>query len=309
MKALVTGGAGFIASHLEDLLIEDGWDIVSIDFSDDTGNIDHLTDNESFEFQKMDINNIDELIEISKGCDFVFHLAANSDIRAGSENSEVDFKNTFMTTKNVLDAIVKNEIRNLFFASTSAIYGDKPGIDLKEDEGNLKPISHYGAYKLASEAVISSYTHMYGLNSLIFRFPNVVGSRLTHGVIFDFINKLKRNPEELEILGDGLQKKQYVHVTDLAEGIMSFSQNIGDGMDVYNISTNSFINVNRIADIVCEGMGLKDVQYKYTGGSIGWKGDVSTFSYDISKAEANGWKFKFDSEQAVRETVREVLTE
>lgn len=308
MKALVTGGTGFIASHLEDLLIENGWGVVCIDFSDNTENIDHLADDKSFEYHKMDITDMDDVIEVSKECDFVFHLAANSDIRAGSENSEVDFKNTFMTTKSVLDAMVANNIKNLFFSSTSAIYGDKPGVKLKEDEGDLKPISHYGAYKLASESIISSYSFMHNLNSLIFRFPNVVGSRLTHGVIFDFINKLKSNPEELEILGDGLQRKQYVHVTDLVKGILSFSEKIEEGVNVYNISTDSFINVNKIADMVCEGMGLENVLYRHTGGSVGWKGDISTFAYDIGKAKSRGWRFEFNSEQAIRETVREVLS-
>jgi UDP-glucose 4-epimerase len=150
---------------------------------------------------------------------------------------------------------------------------------------------------------------MYSLNSLIFRFPNVVGPRLTHGVIFDFINKLRKNPKELEILGNGLQNKQYVHVLDLVKGIASFSERIEDGMNIYNISTDSFIDVNKIADIVCEGMNLKDVQYRYTGGSVGWKGDVPSFSYDIKKAKSKGWMFKYDSEQSVRETVKAVLKE
>ena len=309
MKALVTGGAGFIASHLEDFLIENGWNVIGADMSDDMKHITHLMDNDSFEYQKIDINDRNDLRDASKGCDFVFHLAANSDIRAGNKNAEIDFRNTFMTTKNVLDVMVENSIGNIFFSSTSAIYGNKPGVNLKEDEGDLRPLSHYGAYKLASESIISSYTHMYSLNSLIFRFPNVVGPRLTHGVIFDFINKLRKNPKELEILGNGLQNKQYVHVLELVKGIASFSERIEDGMNIYNISTDSFIDVNKIADIVCEGMNLKNVQYRYTGGSVGWKGDVPSFSYDINKAKSKGWAFKHDSEQSVRETVKAVLKE
>ncbi len=309
MRALVTGGAGFIASHLEDLLIENGWDVIGVDMSDDVRNVAHLMNNDSFEYHKIDINDKNALRDASEGCDFVFHLAANSDIRAGNENAEIDFRNTFMTTKNVLDVMIENGIKNIFFSSTSAIYGDKLGVNLKEDEGDLRPLSHYGAYKLASESIISSYTHMYSLNSLIFRFPNVVGPRLTHGVIFDFIKKLRKNPNELEILGNGLQNKQYVHVLDLAKGIVSFSERIEEGMSIYNISTDSFIDVNKIADIVCEGMGLKDVRYKYTGGSVGWKGDVPSFSYDIGKAESKGWEFEYDSEQSVRETVKAVLEE
>lgn len=307
MKALVTGGAGFIASHLEDKLIDNGWEVVSADCLKDTNNMSHLLDNNSFEHHIMDVTEVKELTEISKGCDFVFHLAANSDIRTGGENPEVDFRKTFLTTKSVLDAMVNNGIKNLFFSSTSAVYGEKLDVDLNEKTGDLQPISYYGAYKLASESIISAYTFMNSLNSLIFRFPNVVGPRLTHGVIFDFINKLKKNPKELEILGDGKQSKQYVYVTDLVNGILSFSNEIEEGFNIYNVSTDSFVNVDEIADTICSEMNLDNVQYRYTGGPVGWKGDVPSFSYDISKAEAKGWTYEYDSKRAVEETVKSVL--
>lgn len=307
MKALVTGGAGFIASHLEDKLIYNGWEVISADCIEDTSNIAHLLDNNSFEHHYMDVTEVKELTEVSKGCDFVFHLAANSDIRMGGKDPEVDFKKTFLTTKSVLDAMISNRIKNLFFSSTSAIYGEKEGIDLNERTGGLQPISYYGAYKLASESIISAYTFMNSLNSLVFRFPNVVGPRLTHGVIFDFINKLRKDPNELEILGDGKQSKQYVYVTDLVDGIVSFSNGIERGFNIYNVSTDSFINVDEIADLICSEMNLNSVQYKYTGGSVGWRGDVPSFSYDISKARSKGWTYNYDSKHAVKETVRSVL--
>ncbi len=307
MKALVTGGAGFIASHLEDKLIDQGWDVVSVDCLKNTDTISHLLNVDSFEHHTMDATNVDELTEVSKGCDFVFHLAANSDIRIGGKDPEVDFKKTFMTTKSVLDTMVNNDIKNLFFSSTSAVYGENQDVDLNEKTGDLQPISYYGGYKLASESIISAYTFMNSLNSLIFRFPNVVGPRLTHGVIFDFVNKLKRNPNELEILGDGKQSKQYVYVTDLVDGIMLFSDKIEPGFNIYNISTDSFVNVDEIADAICSEMDLSNVQYRYTGGTVGWKGDVPSFSYDISKAESKGWTYRYDSKHAVEETVRSVL--
>lgn len=309
MKAIVTGGSGFIASHLEDRLIDKGWEVHALDFSEQTSNISHLMDEKKFTFTRMDLTDREQLAEISKGYDFIFHLAANSDIRTGGEDPNVDFRNTFLTTHSVLEAMRVNGIKNLFFSSTSAIYGDMPGVNLKEDTGALSPISYYGAFKLASEAAISSYSYMNSFNSLIFRFPNVVGPRLTHGVIFDFIKKLEADPTRLEILGNGKQNKQYVHVHDLADGIASFSERIDTGMNVYNISTHGSTTVREIADMVCEGMGLTGVKYEFTGGDGGWKGDVPSFQYDISKAKEKGWTYKYDSTESVRKAVSDVMSD
>jgi len=190
----------------------------------------------------------------------------------------------------------------MFFSSTSAVYGDRKGL-LDENTGGLQPISYYGACKLASESMISAYSYMNDFNALILRFPNVIGPRLTHGVIFDFIGKLKKNPKKLQILGDGKQNKQYVYVLDLVKGIFDFSERIEDGVSQYNVSTESFTDVNAIADLVCERMGL-DPEYEYTGGSTGWKGDVSSFAYNVEKAKERGWHYEFDSTGSVRETLR-----
>ena len=200
---------------------------------------------------------------------------------------------------------MKNDIKNMFFSSTSAVYGDIKG-QLNEMTGGLKPISYYGASKLASEAMISSYSYMNDFNALVFRFPNVVGPRLTHGVIFDFIRKLKKDPKKLQILGNGKQNKQYVYVLDLVKGIADFSERMEKGYNLYNISTESFTDVNTIADLVCERLGLDDVKYEYTGGECGWKGDVPSFDYDVSKAKDHGWKYSFNSTESVRETLRNV---
>lgn len=307
MKALITGGAGFIGSHLADRLIEKGWDVHAVDFSDNTFNIDHTMDKKGFTFSRMDITDCRQFSEISKGYDFIFHLAANSDIRAGGRNPNVDLRNTFSTTYSVLEAMRENGIKNLFFSSTSAIYGDMPGAAIKEDTGGLSPISYYGGFKMASEGIISSYSYMNSINALVFRFPNVVGPRLTHGVIFDFIKKLEADPNRLEILGNGKQNKQYVYVHDLVDGIVSFSERIEQGMNIYNISTHGSTTVKEIADIVCEGMGLSGVRYEFTGGEGGWKGDVPSFQYDISRAKAKGWKYRYDSTESVRKTVSDVI--
>ena len=307
MKAIVTGGAGFIASHLEDILVDDGYDVISVDDieKDRCRNIRHLIDNDEIDYVRTDITDTESFTDLSKDCDIIFHLAANSDIQNGGQDPSIDYRNTFLTTRSVCEAMKNNSIKRMFFSSTSAVYGDIKG-KLNESTGDLRPRSYYGAYKLSSEAIISSYSYMNDFDALVFRFPNVVGPRLTHGVIFDFIRKLKRDPKRLQILGDGKQNKQYVYVKDLVKGISDFSKRKMDGYSLYNISTDSFTDVNTIADLVCRRMGLDDVQYEYTGGSCGWKGDVPSFEYDISKAKKDGWHYEFDSTQAVERTLSDI---
>ena len=306
-KIVVTGGAGFIPSHLNDILVGKGYDVTAVDVIDKEKchNIEHLFGKDNFDYVKMDITDVDRFVELTKDCDFIYHLAANSDIQNGGQNPSIDYKNTFQTTRSVCEAMMKNEIKNMFFSSTSAVYGDIKG-QLNELTGGLRPISYYGASKLASEAIISAYSYMNDFNALVFRFPNVIGPRLTHGVIFDFIRKLKKDPKKLQILGNGKQNKQYVYVLELVKGIADFSERIEEGYSLYNVSTESFTDVNTIADLVCERMGLDDVKYEYTGGNCGWKGDVPSFDYDVSKAKKKGWKYTFNSTDSVRETLKNV---
>ena len=306
-RVVVTGGAGFIPSHLEDILVEKGHDVISVDMIErgKCHNTVHLMDKDNFDYIQMDITDTESFVKLTKDCDFIYHLAANSDIQNGGQNPSIDYKNTFQTTRSVCEAMMKNDIENMFFSSTSAVYGDIKG-QLNEMTGGLKPISYYGAFKLSSEAMISSYSYMNDFNALVFRFPNVIGPRLTHGVIFDFIRKLKKDPKMLQILGNGKQNKQYVYVTDLVKGIADFSERIEKGFNLYNVSTESFTDVNTIADLVCKRLGLDDVKYKYTGGEHGWKGDVPSFEYDVSKAKKRGWKYSFNSTESVRETLENV---
>ncbi|MDR2846106.1 MAG: NAD-dependent epimerase/dehydratase family protein [Candidatus Methanoplasma sp.] len=328
MKALITGGAGFIGSHLADELIGKGWDVLSIDnmVLGNAENVKHLLGNKHFELREADATDEAQVIDALDGVDRVFHLAANSDIQSGGKNPNIDFSSTLLTTKTVLEAMRKKGTKDLFFSSTSAVYGDKPGVVLREDTGDLRPISYYGACKLASEALISAYSGMTGINALIFRFPNVIGPRLTHGVIFDFIRKLKKNPKELEILGDGKQAKQYIYVKDLVKGIVTISEThsgfdtaIGlsghriatvsethSGFDIFNLGTDSLTSVTEIADLVCERMGLSNVRYAYTGGSRGWAGDVPTFQYNIEKVLRTGWRYEYSSTDAVRKTLKDL---
>jgi len=307
-KAVISGGAGFIGSHLADSLLEKGWDVLAIDrINPGTAtNISHLAGNKRFSYAVNDMKDVSAVEKLAEGSDMIFHLAANSDIQKGGTDPNIDLNDTLMTTVAMLQAARANGIKKFFFSSTSAVYGDLTGVRLREDTGGLEPVSYYGATKLASEALVSSYSFMNDMDSLVFRFPNVVGTRLTHGVIFDFLKKLKKDSGRLEILGDGKQSKQYVHVTDLVNGIVDFTGRMEKGYRMYNISTESFTSVKEIADLVCERLGLKDVVYEYTGGDRGWKGDVPTFDYDIEKAKEKGWRFRYDSTGAVRKTLEEL---
>lgn len=311
MKVLVAGGAGFIGSHLIDALLNENHTVICIDnfFIGTKENIKHLSNNKNFVFYEQNLCDLEKLNMIfqKEKIEYVFHLAANSDIQASAKNPSIEYDNTYTTTFNLLECMRLNDVKNLFFASTSAVYGEKNGEDVSENSTTLEPISYYGASKLGSEAIINAYTYMNDLKTLIFRFPNVIGPRLTHGVIFDFIKKLKNNPNELQILGDGNQTKPYMYVYDLVDAIMRFKEDIKKGVTVYNIGVDTHTSVTKIADIICNQMNLKDVEYKYTGGVGGWKGDVPKFSYNLDKIHLAGWKAQYTSDEAVEETIREEL--
>jgi len=306
-KALITGGAGFIGSHLTGKLLEKGFKVICVDNFElgKAENVEEYQNNPNFKLYECDVANLEKFNEIVERNNItrIYHMAANSDIQKSASYPGIDMKNTFSTTYSVIEAMRRNNIKNLFFASTSAVYGNKCGINLTEDIGDLKPISYYGGAKLASEAFISSYAYMNDLNVLTFRFPNVIGPNLTHGVIFDFIGKLQKNPKELQILGDGKQCKPYLYVIDLVDAIVDYSLKGFNGIEIYNIGVNTATTVNDIADMVCERMGLSDVEYKYTGGNVGWKGDVPAFQYDLGKIYSTGWYPKHNSNESVRATL------
>ena len=311
MNILVAGGAGFIGSHLVDSLISEGHSIVCVDkliMGDQ--NVSHLNNNPAFKLYNLELadqRSVDRIFKENK-IDAVYHLAANSDIQKGGKEPSIDFNDTFLTTRALLEGMRKANVKNLFFASTSAVYGEMPDVELTETTGGLMPVSYYGGAKLASEAVISSYVSMCDMNAVVFRFPNVIGPRLTHGVIFDFIKKLQKDPKKLEILGDGTQCKPYIYVLDLVEAIVRLTKEFNPGEVVYNLSVNSDgTTVTKIAEIVVEELGMEKVYFAYTGGDRGWKGDVPRFKYDISKVLSTGWAPKHTSDEAVRQTVQDAV--
>ena len=310
MKALVAGGAGFIGSHLIDALLTEGNDVVCVDnfFIGTRENIAHLKDNPHFKFYEQDLTDFDRVLEIFRAekVDYVFHLAANSDIQASAQSPMIEYKNTYSTTFILLECMRLCGVKKLFFASTSAVYGEQMGIHVGEETTSLKPISYYGGAKLGSEGIISSFAYMNDMSVLVFRFPNVIGPRLTHGVIFDFVKRLKADPSHLRILGDGAQSKPYIYVLDLVDAIMRF-KDVDKGITLYNVGVETQTSVTRIAEIVCEKMGLSGVPFEYTGGRGGWKGDVPVFAYNLDKIHATGWSATMTSDEAVAKTVEMVL--
>ena len=311
MNILITGGAGFIGSHLTDTLLRSGNRVICVD-NFELGTRDNLKEvlkRADFFLAEGTAADADFLSEIMQKyqIEMVYHMAANSDIQKSAASPDIDFVNTFSTTYGVLEAMRRSGVKKLFFASTSAVYGEKMGKKLTEDIGELSPISYYGGAKLASEAFISSYSYMNDFYVTIFRFPNVIGPRLTHGVIFDFIKKLQENPAKLQILGDGTQEKPYIYVLDLVDAIVKVSQSGAQGVHVYNIGVESATTVIEIADMVCRKMNLKNVEYSFTGGNRGWQGDVPKFQYDLTKIHKWGWYPSHTSNEAVEATLEHVL--
>ena len=309
MNILITGGAGFIGSHLDDALIARGHQLTIVDnlVLGRKENIEHLIGNPNFRFIEADLLDMPKMREIfAEGkFDMVYHLAANSDIQKGGKDPMVDYNLTFNTTFNVLQLLKEFEIKKFFFASTSAIYGETYDV-LNEDYGPLKPVSNYGAGKLASEAFISAFSSTYGIQTWITRFPNVVGERFTHGVIYDFIKKLRNNSEELEVLGNGEQCKPYVYVKDLVEAILYVIDHASEKYNVYMIGSDSRTKVKEIAAMVIEEMGL-NAKIRYTGGDRGWVGDVPEFRYDLTKINKLGWTAPHNSNESVRLAIQKAL--
>jgi UDP-glucose 4-epimerase len=313
-RVLITGGAGFIGSHLVDRLCEMGVDVVVFDnlSSGTLENLKKWLNAPNFKFVRGDLLSPLEIFEPLDGCTTIFHLAANPEVRAGSENPEVHYKQNVLATFNLLEAIRKNgSIKTLIFTSSSTVYGDAIIIPTPEDYAPLTPISTYGASKLAAEALVSAYANTYGFKTITYRLANIVGSRSQHGVIRDFIKKLLENPKMLEILGDGTQTKSYLHIEDCISAILTGLHANNKRMEIFNVGSEDQVTVKEIADIICAKMGLKNVQYVFTGGvdeGRGWKGDVKVMLLSIERLKKLGWKPKLNSRQAVEKATEEILS-
>jgi len=317
-KILVTGGAGFIGSHLVDRLMVDGRNVTVFDnlSNGSLENLQRWLENKRFRFIKSDLKKPGDVKEAVKGIELVFHSAANPEVRVGETDPSIHFQENLMATFNLLEAVRKSASAKTFvFFSTSTVYGEATILPTPENYGPSIPISTYGASKLGCEALASSYAHTFGLHTLTLRVANVVGSRANHGVIIDFINKLETNPKRLEILGDGTQKKSYLHIEDFIDATLHVTGQFSDDgkkADVYNVGSVDQVEVKKIAEIVADEMKLRDVKFVFTGGidgGRGWLGDVKIMLLSIDKLLNTGWKPKYNSEQAVRLAVKAILKE
>lgn len=276
-------------------------------------NIEEHLHRQDITFIKGDLLNPPDLARAIEGCETIYHLAANPEVRAGTTNPETHYKQNIAATYNLLEAIRKAEsVETLVFTSSSTIYGEATKIPTPEDYAPLEPISIYGASKLACEALITSYAHTYNFKAIILRLANIVGPRSRHGVIYDFINKLRKNPKKLQILGDGTQTKSYLYISDCIKAMLTGVEKAEKRVEVYNIGSEDQIDVKTIAKTIVEEMGLKNVEFKYTGGvdgGRGWKGDVKNMMLDNKRIKALGWKPKHTSREAVKLTARNLLRE
>jgi len=307
---LVTGGAGFVGSHLVDRLIESNRVTVLDNFS--SGKMEFLEGhNSDTKFGLIEADLLDqEAVEAALvGKDLVFHLAANPDVKIGAEDTRTHLDQNVIATYNLLESMRKTGVSEIAFTSTSTVYGEAKVAPTPEDYGPLLPISLYGASKLACEALISAFCSTFEMRSWIFRFANIVGERGTHGVIVDFIKKLENDPKTLEILGSGRQRKSYLLVDDCVDAMIFSLAAASDRVNVFNIGSKDSVDVTEIADVVAEKMGLEGVRYRYTGGidGRGWRGDVKTMLLSIEAMERLGWTPRFNSRQSIEAAVEALL--
>ena len=291
-NVLVTGGCGFIGSHIVDMLIKNDFFVTVVDDLSANSDISYIKtyiEKEKADFHKISIQNYENLLNLDSSYNSIFHLAAQPDVNYSVNNPRIDFETNVIGTFNILEFMRKKDISDLIFASSvGTVYGE-PDVHPTPEYYPLKPISNYGAAKAAAEMYFSSYSSLYGLNITSLRLGNVYGPRSTHGVIYDFYHKLQKNPKELEILGDGTQAKSYLYIDDAIEAFALTHQKMQKGFEVYNVSSDETTTVLKVAEELVRILGLSDVNYSFTGGKRGWKGDVTFTSVDIKKLKKLGW--------------------
>ncbi|MHA1396235.1 MAG: NAD-dependent epimerase/dehydratase family protein [Candidatus Heimdallarchaeaceae archaeon] len=306
-RALVTGGCGFIGSHLVDTLISNGYFVTVVDNLTANTNLKYLQrhiDEGMAEFYKYDLTNFELLNSIKSNFECLFHLAAQPDVKISVSNPRIDFENNVVGTFNVLEYCRLNDVQKMIFASSvGTVYGE-PEVYPTPETYPLRPISNYGAAKAAAEMYCSSYSSLYGIDITALRLGNIFGPRSTHGVMFDFYNKLRSNPSKLEILGDGNQTKTYLYILDTIDAFLTVFNKMGKGFESFNVSSEELISVKEIADTMVKEMDLKDVVYSFTGGKRGWKGDVIYTSVDITKLTNLGWRPKTSIRDGIRQYVK-----
>lgn len=307
--SLIAGGAGFIGSHMACKLLDrdpDNRVVIYDNFS--SGRAWHLPAAPRLEVVRGDLKDLPALKAALEGVHTVFHFASNPDIAKAATQPDIDFWEGTYLTQNLLEAMRQTGVSRLIYASGSGVYGETGETAVDEDFSPLLPISTYGASKLACEALMTAYSHMFGIRGAAFRFANVVGPRQTHGVAYDFIRRLIRQPDHLAILGDGRQSKSYIHVDDVLNALLLIhDQQLENlqvpGYDVFNVATQDYLTVREIADLVVARLGLKDVKYQFAGGDRGWKGDVPIVRFNSDKIRARGWTNRRTSTEAMTHAI------
>lgn len=308
-KFAIIGGAGFIGSHFTEFLLSEGHQVTVIDnfCSGTESHIRPFFEHVNFKLETLNVEETQVLIKAISGVDTIIHLASNPDIAAAALNPRIDFTQGTVLTESVAEAARISKIKTVLYASGSGVYGDA-GNQILSETSPLDPISTYGASKLAGEALLASYSFMFGIRTLAFRFANVVGGMQTHGVGYDFLQKLTINGSELSILGDGTQSKSYVHISDIISGVLLAHKKNNKANDVFNISTDDSLTVNEIARAainVCN-LDINNVELKYSGGNRGWKADVPIVKLSADKIKNLGWRPKFSSKTAMERALQDM---
>jgi UDP-glucose 4-epimerase len=310
-KYLIIGGAGFIGSHVAKNLIRNKPNskiVIYDNFS--SGTAEHLREIEGkLEIVEADIKDRERLTTAMRGIDVVYQFAANPDIAKAVKQPDIDFWEGTYLVNNILEAMRENNVKRIIYSSGSGVYGETGQELVSEDYSPMRPISTYGASKLGCEALICSYTSMFGIAATIFRFANVVGPKQTHGVGYDFIRRLIKNPKRLEILGDGNQNKSYIYIDDIVSAIDMALEKEHGYFNIYNVSSGDLISVKNIAEIACHILQLEEVEFVYTGGDRGWKGDVPTIRLDSTKIESLGWAPVYSSSEAIKKSMEAMAKE
>jgi UDP-glucose 4-epimerase len=315
VTCFVAGGAGFIGSHFVDRLLADPQvERVTVFDNMSSGRewhfAGHLGDGR-FAFVRGDVEDLDALTAAMRGHETVIHLASNPDIAKAQVEPTIDFDQGTLLTQNVVEAMRRSGAKTILYASGSGVYGDLGDAEASERDAIGLPISTYGASKLAGESLISAYCYMFDLRGRSFRFGNVVGARQTHGVGYDFVKRLLADPTRLDILGDGRQSKSYIHVDDVVEAVLTAYRQEEKSYEVYNVATGDYISVTEIAQLAAEVLGLASgsVQFRYSGGDRGWKGDVPVVRLGTERIRATGWRCRRSTREALHASMRSMLAD
>jgi UDP-glucose 4-epimerase len=313
VRVLVTGGAGFIGSHLVDRLVTEGFDVVVLDnlSSGSLNNIKSHIEAGNIVFVNGDLKERHVVEDVVQGIDVVFHFAANPEVRVSTTNPEVHFRENVVATFNLLEAMRIKNVKEMVFASSSSVYGE-PDVIPVDEEYPVRPVSVYGASKASCEALIHAYSKLYGIKAVVLRYANVVGPRMRHGVIYDLLMKLRENKSALEVLGDGFQVRSYLHVKDAVEATLVAWRKSSETYQVYNVGNTDWITVRELVEILLETLGLKgrvEVRYKPILHGVGWPGDVKRIALNSQKLMSLGWSPSMSSREAVVETVKALVRE